>query len=495
MVPQIGQAFGQRAEQRMGQTQIQSLDLLAMSAAELRERINEELKVNPALECADRVHTLSEAKIENSIPPAALYSAAAGVPQQYHPENRASAAASDAFQSFLENIPEPYHKGLRAHLLEQLRLQNLDPLTAAFAGRIIGNLNDDGFHEVPVSELFASDLNPATATKDSALARRTIRKALSAVRRLDPIGCATKDFKQSLLIQAKILFHTKRTREPLYAHTIDILEHHFAYLTRARPYSLARAMNDDSTVSYKLSQEEAEHILMLIASLKPFPGQSVPADTAPAHYIIPTAFIEQTDKEFTIRMNDMEIPLLSISPQLQAVGRRTKDTETQQYIKDHIQRARVFIGSLNQRERTITDVLRKIVLAQEAFFVTGDKRMLVPLTQQQIADALNVHESTISRTVAGKYLQCKWGVFEMRFFFTNSVSLQKQGASVVEKPGTKEGVKDCIKEILDANRDAAARLSDQKIAAMLQEKYGIAVARRTVTKYRKELDIGSSYIR
>lgn len=495
MASQFGQTLGQRFEQRMGQAQIQSLDMLAMSAAELRERIAEELRNNPALELDGSIRFAPASKAGSKIRKNTVHSTAAEAVIPYRAGGTTAAEASDSFQAFLENIPDQYTNGLQPHLLAQLHLQELDPLTMSFAERIIGNLNSDGFHAVPIAKLFASDLNPATAVKDTVLVRHTIRRALAVVRKLDPIGCAVTDFKQSMLVQAKILFQKHKT-ELLYAHTIDILEHRFAYLEKARAASLARRINNDGTVPYKLSQEEAEQILLIISSLNPFPGKSVADDSTPAEYIIPTAFVDYTDGAFTLRMNDLEIPLLSISPQFQAIGNNTKNPETQHYIKDHIHKAQVFIGSLNHRERTISDVVQKIVSAQEAFFLTGDKQQLVPLTQQQIAEQLNVHESTVSRTVAGKYLQCKWGVFEMRFFFTNAIAGQKESSTAMNNnPSTKEGIKDCIKELLAVHTESGRKLSDQKISDLLQEQYGVSVARRTVAKYRAELDIGSSYNR
>lgn len=495
MDPQFGQTIGHRFEQRMGQAQIQSLDMLAMPVEELRERIAEELRENPALELSSSSHTAAVSKNNSKVHNNIYEGDSAEETVSYRGSGATAAAASDSFQAFLENIPEPYANSLQSHLLEQLHLQKLDALTVAFAERIIGNLNDDGFHEVPISELFAADLNPATATKSAALVRRTIHRALSIVRRLEPIGCAVKDFKQSMLVQAKIFFQNRKT-EPIYVHTIDIIEHHFEYLEKARPASLVRAINEDRSIPYKLSQQEAEQILLMITSLNPFPGKTVPADAASAGYIIPTAFVDQTNGEFSVKMNDFEIPLLCVSPQFQAAEASARNADEQRYIKDHIHKARVFIGSLDHRERTISDVVQKIVLAQEAFFLTGDKQQLIPLTQQQIAEALNVHESTISRTVAGKYLQCKWGIFEMRFFFTNSVTALKQRNAAEQKAsGTKEGTKECIKELLAAYPEADGKLSDQKISDLLQEHYGVSVARRTVAKYRKELAIGSSYDR
>ena len=140
---------------------------------------------------------------------------------------------------------------------------------------------------------------------------------------------------------------------------------------------------------------------------------------------------------------------------------------------------------------------------------SNDKRRLAPLTQQQIAKELDIHESTVSRTVAGKYVQCQWGTFEIQYFFTNAIAVQPQSSTPLQSaassqadvsassgtPATREGVKDCIKELLLENAAKGVKLSDQKISDLLQEKYGISVARRTVAKYRKELDIGSSYNR
>ena len=498
---QMEQTLGQKLEQRMSQSQIQSLDILAMPTAELRERIAEELTENPALE-------LVRGTQQTSLPPTGQTKSIEWKDPYYRNDRTSSAFSvetSDAFQTFLENIPAPQHQSLQSHLLEQLFVLKLEPLTASFAERIIENLTNDGFHFVPLNELFKTELSQKKHEKERSFMQHKISHALSVVRRLDPIGCATQDFKQSLLVQAKILFHNKMGTDPVYAYTIDILAHHFAYLEKARPYSLVRAVNEDPTISYKLTQENAEDILALIASLNPFPGRALTADVTPDEYIIPTAFIERSDQEFTVRINNLEVPLLTVSPEFQNLISRTKDTAAKTYIKEQMQKAKAFIGSLNQREKTIVEVLRKIVSAQEAFFLTGDRRRLLPLTQQQIARELDIHESTVSRTVAGKYVQCQWGTFEIQYFFTNFVAVkpspQPQSSSQLDVSAssgisaTREGVKDCIKELLAEHTAKASKLSDQKISDLLQAKYGISIARRTVAKYRKELDIGSSYNR
>ena len=364
-------------------------------------------------------------------------------------------------------------------------------------------MTHDGFHIIPLQKLFNEELSHSKNKQELSVLRHKITDALWVVRRLEPIGCATKDFKQSLLVQARILFHGKKDSDPVYAYTIDILANHFAYLEKARPYALVRAVNENPDIPYKLTQENAEDILSLIASLHPFPGRACATDVTPDEYIIPTAFIEHDDQEFSIKINDLEVPLLTISPEFQDLINHTKDVASKTYIKEQMQKAKAFIGSLNQRERTIVEVLRKIVAAQAAFFLTGDKRRLVPLTQQQIARELDIHESTVSRTVAGKYVQCQWGTFEIQYFFTNSVAVQPQTGDTAQAitsgktgiPTTREGIKDCIKELLTEYAANGVKVSDQKISDSLQEKYGISIARRTVAKYRKELDIGSSYNR
>ena len=502
---QLGQTLGQRLEQRMSQSQIQSLDILAMPTVELRERIAEELAENPALEIvrgSQQVSVLPTGHTKQT-----------ERQEPYYRSDRTSSAfsveASDAFQTFLENIPAPQQQRLQKHLLEQLFVHKLDPLTSSFAERIIGNLTDDGFHVVPLNELFKTELAQKDDEKSLSFTRHKISQALAVVRRLEPIGCATRDFKQSLLVQAKILFHGKIAIDPVYAYTIDILAHHFVYLEKARPYSLVRAINENATIPYKLTQENAEDILSLIASLNPFPGRAFAADVTLDEYIIPTAFIERNDQEFTVRINNLEVPLLTIAPEFQDLISYAKDATSKTYIKEQMQKAKVFIGSLNQREKTIIAVLGKIVSAQEAFFLTGDKRRLIPLTQQQIAKELDIHESTVSRAVAGKYVQCQWGTFEIQYFFTNAIAMQPQSGTPLQPAAspqadvsassgtsaTREGVKDCIKELLAEHIAKGVKLSDQKISDLLQEKYGISVARRTVAKYRKELDIGSSYNR
>ena len=195
---QMGQTFGQRLEQRMSQNQIQSLDVLAMPAAELREKITEELAENPALEAIGLSRTISVQKVRTEAPAGERHTRTAqreSIYRREHPSTSFSPEQSDAFQHFLENIPAPQNQSLRHHLREQLFLQRLDPLTDSFAERIIDNLTADGFHAVPLAELFKPELSVKGHAQASI--KHKIRRALSIVRRFDPVGSAVRDFKQS----------------------------------------------------------------------------------------------------------------------------------------------------------------------------------------------------------------------------------------------------------------------------------------------------------
>jgi RNA polymerase sigma-54 factor len=201
--------------------------------------------------------------------------------------------------------------------------------------------------------------------------------------------------------------------------------------------------------------------------------------------------------EFVIVLNDEEIPVLGINPFFMKVavkktaggtgkGNTAETKPVRDFARENIKEARWFIQSINQRNHTLLRVSRAIVEFQRDFFVNGPKN-LAPLTLRDIAQELGIHEATVSRTSNGKYMQTEWGIFELRYFFTNSIS----GLGSTGSRYSKEGVKEIIRELITREK---RRCSDQEIADLLSQR-GIPLARRTVAKYRNELDLGSSYNR
>jgi RNA polymerase sigma-54 factor len=239
------------------------------------------------------------------------------------------------------------------------------------------------------------------------------------------------------------------------------------------------------------TENEVKYFFERIKELSPFPGRRFASASSEVRYVVPDVQVLRKEGEFVIVLNEEEIPVLGINPFFMklANGEAVADNEdrpARDFVRENIKEARWFIQSVNQRNHTLLRVSRAILEFQRDFFVRGPKH-LAPLTLRDIAKELGVHETTVSRTSNGKYMQTEWGIFELRHFFSNSISGAGSGGSRYSK----EGVKEIIRELIGGeNRN----FSDQAIADLLRQR-GIPLARRTVAKYRKELDLGSSYTR
>jgi RNA polymerase sigma-54 factor len=304
-----------------------------------------------------------------------------------------------------------------------------------------------------------------------------IEEAVKLVQSLDPPGSCTKDFHESLLVQTKLLPDAPPEMEK----ALDYLE------------LLEKEKTAEAAKKLECSEDEVRVILERIRELSPFPGRRF--NSGDTRYVVPDVQVIRKEGEFVIILNEEEIPVLGINPFFMKISDKksgepkTADTVNKgarDFAKENIKEARWFIQSINQRNHTLLRVSRAVVEFQRSFFVKGPK-YLVPLTLRDIAQELGVHETTVSRTANGKYMQTEWGIFEIRYFFTNSISGIGSGGSRFSK----EGVKEIIRELVAGE---SGRIPDQKIADLLANR-GITIARRTVAKYRNELDLGSSYSR
>jgi RNA polymerase sigma-54 factor len=242
-----------------------------------------------------------------------------------------------------------------------------------------------------------------------------------------------------------------------------------------------------SEVAKKINRTEGEvrDIFDRIRELSPFPGRQFASEDT--RYVVPDVQVLKKEGEFVIILNDEEIPVLGINPFFMKMSdKKHGEKPVRDFARENIKEARWFIQSVNLRNHTLLKVTRAIVEFQRAFFTYGPKH-IVPLTLKDIAQELSVHETTVSRTANGKYLQTEWGIFELRYFFTNSISGSGSGGSRYSK----EGVKETIRELIRAE---SRHFSDQEITDLLAKR-GISIARRTVSKYRSELDLSSSYNR
>jgi RNA polymerase sigma-54 factor len=254
----------------------------------------------------------------------------------------------------------------------------------------------------------------------------------------------------------------------------------------------------------KISLQDAENALEFIRRLDPFPARSF--DSGQTIYISPDVYVTKADSDdenapresrFKVTFAHDKLPEISLSPAFSKILAGSQSTANKNnasgFAKTHIKEAQQFLEAVQQREQTIVKAAEAIVKAQIPFFEKGPQYLL-PLRMKDIAEVIDVHETTVSRIANGKYIQCEWGLFEIRYFFSNQVSLLSSALK------SKEGVKHELREVLQKYDEEARqnpgekKLTDEALVQKLQER-GITIARRTVAKYRRELDIDSSFTR
>lgn len=482
------QILSQKQQQtlKLSPRMIQSVNLLTLPVFDLRERILEEAEKNPALEI------VRDPLVSGSLSSSGLLPVAGG----------ASMSESDAFQSFLESRPSR-EETLQEHLLEQLGETAVNEETASFARKIIENLNNRGFHvEPPESLFFPPETERHILSTDQ---QKLLQKAIDLVRSFDPPGTACADVRESLWIQAS-LFNDR----PILVN--ELLQNHFELLEKPRVQLIHRLFPS-------WNEDDIAEALDFIRALDPFPTRRF--QTAQVQYAVPDVYVYTNDTDsidfedkFTVVAADSDLPVPAISPFFKKLaGEKGSSRETRSFALEQLKDAEWFLNSLSHRTQTLIKVMRAIVRFQKAFFL-GVTKVPEPLRMKDVAEAVDVHEATVSRIASGKYVQCSRGLFEIRYFFSNAAVAspgrrddisKKMVISAASSTSTqifsREAVKQKIAELLSetdtaalASGDTAKKLSDSALSKKLAE-CGMPVARRTVAKYRAELNIASSFDR
>ena len=473
VIMQFRQALVQEQRQKMNPQLLASIKLMELPIMDLRERIELELEANPALEI---IEDNSSVPLEENNPQNKPEDEHFNVPldkpeapslseeEEYeYFETSSVPRAAQEYRSFIEGaLTRP--ETLQEFLLRQLQLEPIDSEQRSIAEILIQNLNDDGFHKEKPETLFAEP-------------QPRLQEVMELVWGLEPLGCCTENYRESLKVQINL---TLKNNEPLNSVNepwLDLILENLDLVEREKYAALSKITG--------LDDEDTWFICDLIKKLSPFPGRAFVSKTAETRFVIPDIRVIRDKDEFFINLNDEAFPVLGTNSFFEKMS-NSGDESTKEFAREKIREARLFINHLNQRNRTLIRVSNAIMEFQRAFFINGPK-FLAPLTLGDIAKELKIHETTVSRTANGKYMQTDWGIFELKYFFTNSISGAGSGGSQFSK----ESVKQIIIEILAAENRL---LSDQDISDHLSKK-GIALARRTVAKYRKELDMGSSYTR
>ncbi|MDH7493166.1 MAG: RNA polymerase factor sigma-54 [Candidatus Saccharicenans sp.] len=452
----------------------QAIRLLQLTNLELQEVINQELEENPMLELEEdspqeasaSTPSGEEIRVEEEMGPAETAPDefdeiifAAGF-QDYFDEDIPYSGQGDRERVPFENVVSR-RPSLWDHLNWQASLTFFEPSELEIAEFIIGNLNDDGYLTI----------NPEEIATRLQLPLEKVEAVREKIKMFDPPGCASLTLSEALLAQMDSLNLQDEVAR-------KIVRDYLPYLQRADHQELARLLN--------LSLSELKLHLELIKNLDPAPGHKYSEDRD--IYVVPDIFVVKEDGEWKVYLNEEGLPRLRLNQyynQLVQAGFR-EDQETARFIKDKMKRALWFIRSLDQRNRTIYRVAKYIVDRQKDFLEQGLDH-IKPMTLLVVARELGLHESTIGRVVANKYMMTPLGLFPLKFFFHKSLS----GTYGEEVSSLR--IKERIRKLIE-NEDRNNPLSDDEIVDILSRE-NIVIARRTVAKYRGQLDIPPSHIR
>jgi len=472
----------------------QAIKLLQLSRIELVDLVQKEMEENPVLEevaegegeevASDApseemvAEAAAEAASEEMVAEAAAEAAPDGVIEtQAEPEpSDADKIADIDWQNYMDSHPQtgvqprddedrPSFEAtlsrrttLAEHLLWQLQLDSIEELELLAAEFIVGNLDDRGYLLSSVEDI----------AKQSGVDTDVVEQTLARVQGLDPSGVAARDLRECLLIQVRAL----KIDDPI---VLRILDEALDRLIQRDFRGVARKLG--------VSIQEVAVAARVIGGLEPRPGRAFGGDEPV--YIVPDIYVYKIAEDFHVVLNDDGLPRLRISNLYREVMARDSKTakDTKAYVHDKVRSAMWLIKSIHQRQRTIYKVMQSIIKFQREFFERGVKH-LKPLNLRDVADDIEMHESTVSRVTTNKYAHTPQGIFELKYFFNSSIN-RLDGDSIAS-----ESVKDRIQHLI-RNEDPRRPLSDQRIAEMLRV-HNIDIARRTVTKYREALNLLSS---
>ena len=490
----LSQGLYQKQLQKLSPQQIQLMKLLQVPTAILEERVKEEMEENPALELAEDGHEDEYDEANDEFKDKETDEFESEGSQDEYDNIDLSEYVSDGddevgdYKLRDENYPEQDdnkvfpHKietGFNELMLEQLGMLNLDDHQQRVAEQIIGNLDDDGYLRRDISSIvddLAFNQNIETSPQE-------ISGLVLQIKQFDPPGIGARNLQECLVLQLE-----RRLHEGIHVEiALKVMEKYFDEFTKKHYEKIQRGMN--------LSDEQLREVINQIIKLNPKPGATVGDSNKGENYVVPDFFIYNNAGKLELTLNSKNAPDLRISQgyreMLREYDKGTKKDKRQKeavlFIKQKIDAAKWFIDAIRQRQNTLLNTMEAIMNYQYSFFVTGDETELRPMILKYIAEATNLDISTVSRVANSKFVQTEFGTYRLKFFF--SESLQTDSG---EEVSTRE-VKKILSDLIEAESKKHP-LSDERLTELLQEK-GYNIARRTVAKYREQLNIPVARLR
>jgi RNA polymerase sigma-54 factor len=442
----------------------QSLQILQAATLELRNIVQQELQTNPVLE-EESGPAENDERSKDDSEFQEEFERLAKLDEEWRDYMTQSVSYSarnledeERRQFFFDSIAS--QETLQLHLWEQLNTADVTEQQRKAAELIIGNIDDIGFLQTPIEEISANTGHSLEELQDM----------LDLIQSFHPVGVGARDLRECLLIQLRRLGKDGSLE-------YQIVDEYLADLGRKRLPEVARRIG--------VTVEQVQRAANFISTLDPKPGQVFTPD--PNSYVLPDVSVDKVGDDYAVSLNGDQVPHLRISKTYKdLMTQGSNGTDVRDYIREKIRSGKFLIKSIHQRQQTILNIANEIVKRQHEFLENGTA-FLKPMTMAQIAETVGVHETTVSRAISGKYMATPQGVFEMKYFFTPGY--QTAGGASLSNTSVKESISELVR-----NEGTRNPLSDKEIVEILSDR-GIPIARRTVAKYRAELNILPSNLR
>lgn len=474
----LKQSLQQKLLQKLSPQQIQLMKLLQVPTIEIEQRVKEELESNPALE-----ESSQEVSSEQE------YEAEGESREDFDIDEYISDDEVPSYKTYSSNyskddeekgVPLSMGKSFHENLIQQISLQNLSEDEKNIAIHLIGNIDDAGYlrREIPA---IADDL---AFTQGIMTEEEKLEELLEVVQNMEPAGVGARDLQECLVLQ----INRRPKFDPVVKTAKRILTETFDEFTKKHYKKIIAKLEID--------EEELRESLDEILKLNPKPGNSTSSSHRTTQTIIPDFTLTNEDGELQLMINGRNAPDLRVShsyaEMLKAYDANKKGMSKQQkeaalFVKQKLDSAKWFIDAIKQRQLTLSSTMHAIIKFQKEYFLEGDESKLKPMILKDIADIVELDISTISRVANSKYIQTHFGTFPLKYFFSESMETQSG-----EEVSTRE-VKNALKDIID-QEDKQKPLTDEKLVSELTDK-GYKIARRTVAKYREQLDIPVARLR
>jgi RNA polymerase sigma-54 factor len=480
----LKQQLQQKLQQKLSPQQIQFIRLLELPAIELEERIKHELEENPALEEGPETNSMEqseeESEPENASPDETDTDLSLGdyLTEDDIPDYKMREIRERAEKK--EEIPFSTSQSLNEYLIQQLGLRDLSEKEVKIAEYIIGNIDDDGYLRRDLSAIADDLIFQVAQTVDD----KEIESVIQVVQDFDPPGICARNLQECLLLQLE-----RREKTWYSALAVRILKDYFDEFTRKHYDKIMRLLN--------ISESELKQVIQEIIMLNPKPGSLWEETlTAAMSQITPDFVVEAHNGELFLNMNSRDVPDLHVSRDYMEIfqnyaankSNQTPDMRNAvQFVKQKLDSAQCFIDAVRQRQETLRRTMEVIISLQKEFFLSGDESALRPMILKDVSERAGYDISTISRVSNSKYVQTNFGIYPLKYFFSESMYTDSG-----EEVSSRE-IKKIMKEYIDGENKRKP-LPDEEIAFILKKK-GYIIARRTIAKYREQMDIPVARLR